>query len=214
MDRDTHTVTKTLDAARERCGLTNAEFARALGTSPSRYSTYRRGQVAPAAVFLVRALRISQSLAAANQREILTSPAAAASIDLALQVPEDWGSAAAALERTRQARDAVTAVFHHCPEFIPVWEAGARIADPRWHTLFAAIVGHAFESNGYDAPRWTQSPACLPERWMPVPSVGRAPEEIEGLTPDWLSARNILLAAEDLETPGDAPVPAPCGRDR
>lgn len=71
MDCDTRAVVDALDAAREQSGLTNAEFARAVGTSPSRYSMYRTGKVAPAATFLVRALRIAKALAAADREEIL-----------------------------------------------------------------------------------------------------------------------------------------------
>lgn len=44
-----------------RSGLTQAEFARAVGTSPSRMSTYINGTVTPSAVLLERMRRVARS---------------------------------------------------------------------------------------------------------------------------------------------------------
>lgn len=47
-------VSSRVRNAIERSGLTNAEFARAVGTSASRLSTYVTGKVVPSAAMLVR----------------------------------------------------------------------------------------------------------------------------------------------------------------
>lgn len=44
-----------------RSGLSRAEFARRLGTSQSRLSTYLTGKVTPSAVILLRARRLAQA---------------------------------------------------------------------------------------------------------------------------------------------------------
>lgn len=48
-------VCRRLAVLVERSGLTGAEFAARLGTSPSRMSTYLSGKVVPSAVLMVRA---------------------------------------------------------------------------------------------------------------------------------------------------------------
>jgi len=45
-----------------RSGLTNGEFARIVGTSASRLSTYLSGKVTPSAAMLVRIERVARSL--------------------------------------------------------------------------------------------------------------------------------------------------------
>lgn len=46
----------------EASGLTRAEFARAIGTSPSRLSTYLSGKVVPSAGLMVRMERVVQAV--------------------------------------------------------------------------------------------------------------------------------------------------------
>ena len=59
MNQDTQAVIERLDAAVATSGLSLRRFAHALGTSPSRLSSYRTGRVAPSAAFLLRAERIA-----------------------------------------------------------------------------------------------------------------------------------------------------------
>ncbi|GAA2173200.1 hypothetical protein GCM10009784_06610 [Arthrobacter parietis] len=57
-DAERQEVTQDLAAYLTRSGLTRAEFAQQLGTSPSRLSTYLTGKVVPSAVMMVRARRL------------------------------------------------------------------------------------------------------------------------------------------------------------
>lgn len=52
-------VSRRLCSFVERSGLTAADFAALLGTSPSRLSTYLSGKVVPSAALLVRAERVA-----------------------------------------------------------------------------------------------------------------------------------------------------------
>jgi DNA-binding transcriptional regulator YiaG len=52
-------------------GLTRAEFARRLGTSGSRLSTYLTGQVVPSAALMVRAERVASNAVSAPSRSPL-----------------------------------------------------------------------------------------------------------------------------------------------
>ncbi|WP_182347770.1 helix-turn-helix domain-containing protein [Tomitella gaofuii] len=68
-------VTDRLNENTARFGGTAAAFARAVGTSPSRMSTYLRGTVMPSAAVLVKAELIAE--AAARRREADGPPQAA-----------------------------------------------------------------------------------------------------------------------------------------
>jgi len=56
-DERTEVATRVRRAI-ERSGVTNAEFARLVGTSASRLSTYATGRVVPSAAMLVRIERV------------------------------------------------------------------------------------------------------------------------------------------------------------
>ena len=55
MDADIRAVVEGLGEALSGSGLTQAEFAAALGTSASRFSAYRAGKTVPSAAFYLRA---------------------------------------------------------------------------------------------------------------------------------------------------------------
>lgn len=59
-------VRRRLADAVRRSGLTQAQFAQRLGTSPSRLSTYLSGKVDPSASLLVRAERLVDGLSPAR----------------------------------------------------------------------------------------------------------------------------------------------------
>lgn len=61
-------VARTLARHLEATGLTRAEFARRLGTSASRLSTYLSGKVVPSATVLVRAERLAGREAAQRRQ--------------------------------------------------------------------------------------------------------------------------------------------------
>lgn len=58
-DEDRLEVGRRVQAAITRSGLTQAEFALAVGTSPSRLSTYASGKVTPSAALLLRIERVA-----------------------------------------------------------------------------------------------------------------------------------------------------------
>ncbi|MDP9445395.1 MAG: helix-turn-helix domain-containing protein [Actinomycetota bacterium] len=59
-ESDRAAVAAELRSLVSRSGLSQNEFARHLGTSPSRLSTYLRGRVVPSAALLVRARRVGE----------------------------------------------------------------------------------------------------------------------------------------------------------
>lgn len=63
-DDDRLTVRAVFEQALADSGMTQVAFARAMGTSGSRYSTYRRGLVMPRARTMARAQRISAEIKA------------------------------------------------------------------------------------------------------------------------------------------------------
>lgn len=58
---DREAVAARVRAAVARSGLTNAQFARLVGTSASRLSTYLTGRVTPSAALLLRIERVADS---------------------------------------------------------------------------------------------------------------------------------------------------------
>jgi hypothetical protein len=59
-------VARRVRVAIDRSGLTSAEFARRVGTSAPRMSTYRNGTVVPASTMLVRIERLADELASTS----------------------------------------------------------------------------------------------------------------------------------------------------
>lgn len=196
LDIDTLAVVDALDEARRMSGLDQGAFARALSTSPSRYSTYRSGGTAPSAAFLMRARRIATGLRRATELGVASSLTAAASIEAALDAKgEDW-----AFALVLEARDRLADTFSFRPDTLAAWEAAPTMRDARWGAFLAAIVAHAFEAHGQVPPRWTQRHAELPVDWFPVESIRLAPEEVRRTTPAWLSSRRIFVAERDMIT--------------
>lgn len=68
-DVDRLAVRAVFEQALSDSGLTQEAFARAMGTSGSRYSTYRRGVVMPRARTMARAQRIAAEVKAAREQE-------------------------------------------------------------------------------------------------------------------------------------------------
>jgi len=194
MDQDTRAVIERLNDALAMSGLSLRRFAQALGTSPSRFSTYRTGQTAPSAAFLLRAERIASALAQARQDKI---PSSIDAIDAlrraAKRGDEDW-TYALALEL----RDRLHDILARHRELAAAWEAQPSAVEPRWQALAAAFVGHEFNRAGLRAPAWTDA-GRLDQEWvLDTPRLTEA--EIRQQTPDWLSERNIFIAAKDLAT--------------
>lgn len=76
-DKDTIEVMRYLRSAVGASGLSQARFARALGTSASRLSTYLTGDTSPSARLLVRARRLGHALEVARDRHVMSAPVTA-----------------------------------------------------------------------------------------------------------------------------------------
>jgi transcriptional regulator with XRE-family HTH domain len=195
VDQDTQAVIDRLDAAVAASGLSLRRFAHALGTSPSRLSSYRTGRVAPSAAFLLRAERIATALRQARRDSVPTILDAMESIRRADSKHDDDWTYALALE----ARDRLRDTLHRDRSLAATWEIQppAYVAD-RWRTLLAAFVSHEFTEAGLPAPPWTEAPKLATEWVLDTPRLSAS--EIKGETPDWLAERNIFIAEKDLVT--------------
>lgn len=177
-----------------RSGLTQAAFARAIGTSPSRFSTYVSGSTVPSAAIYLRALRLGSSLAAARARGLMTPDDTTASVNRALtDGDEDW-----AFRMVLQARDDLRAALRSelRDELVGAWTRRAAAIDaPRYDALFRALIAHEF---GSDAPAWTAGPT-LAEEWV-MDDPFRDEATIRAETPSWLAAAGIYIAERGLAT--------------
>jgi len=195
IDQDTQAVVDRLDAAVAASGLSLRRFAHALGTSPSRLSSYRTGRVAPSAASLVRAERIASALRQARRDSVPTLLDAMESIRRADSKSDDDWTYALALE----ARDRLRDTLRRHRSLAATWEIQppASVAD-RWRTLVAAFVSHEFTWFGLPAPPWTEGLSLATEWVLDTPRLSES--EIKRQTPDWLAERNIFIAEKDLVT--------------
>lgn len=200
MDRDTAEVIALLRDAVTSSGLSQAAFARALGTSAPRLSTYLTGDTRPFAQFLIRAQRIGRGLGTARARGLMTAPATAAAMRGYFLVDEtEW-----IWRMLLQGRDHLKEMLDDPDEalreiLLNAWEAEpASVGSAEWDALLAAVVAHEHEAAGLDAPSWSLHPP-LPNPWMPEHPF-LTPDRVRDQTPGWLSRRNIYVPARDLVT--------------
>jgi transcriptional regulator with XRE-family HTH domain len=195
MNQDTQAVIERLDAAVATSGLSMRRFAHALGTSPSRLSSYRTGRVAPSAAFLLRAERIASALRQARRDSVPTILDAMESIRRADSKHDDDWTYALALE----ARDRLRDTLRRHRSLAATWEVQppSNVAE-RWRTLVAAFVSHEFVEAGLPAPPWTEAPKFATQWVLDTPRLSES--EIKRQTPDWLAERNIFIAEKDLVT--------------
>lgn len=193
LDADQRAVVDALRAAIEASGLTQRDFAKAVGTSPSRLSAYLHGDTAPSAPLLMKCQRIGGALCAARNENIPTPIDCAASLRCAL---ETSSRPSGVLRFALEARDRLRDTLENRPHLADAWDAKATIGERHWDTLFAAIVEHEFKAVGRPAPAWAQTEP-LDEEW--IPAKGRQSEdEIRGTTPSWLADKKIFLAESAL----------------
>lgn len=192
-----------LQAAVSVSGLSQKDFARALGTSASRLSTYLSGGTVPSAAWYLRAIRVGEALGLAQDKSWTTPMAASREIRGALAV----GDLVWALRMILQCRDHLRAAFAAANGDVEVsaaWEAApGRIGALEWDELLAGVIGHEFESRGMSAPVWTMPtgesvPAGDGSRLFGSPFFTDA--EVRAATPGWLAERGIFIAARDLVT--------------
>ena len=185
-------VAAALHGTLTHSGLTQSDFARHLGTSATRLSTYLSGSTIPSAAIYLRALRLGAALEHVRQHGLMTPDDAAEAVNRALSN----GDADFALRMILQARDDLRAGGIEAGELRRVWDRRARlIEDDRFDTLFRVIVAHEF---GGHAPGWAKD-AQLDNDWI-VPDPFRGADTIRALTPDWLARARIFIAEPGLVT--------------
>jgi transcriptional regulator with XRE-family HTH domain len=192
MDRDSQAVIELLNDALTESGLSQAAFATALGTSASRFSTYRSGKTKPTAQFFLRARRIAHALHAAHEYRIMSAPATATAIREATD--EDW-----AWRMLLQGRDHLRLLLHRHDGSEAAWEAApTTTGHAGFDTLLAVLTAHEFETAGEAPPEWTKN-KTLPAPWIPShPFLNQ--DEIINQTPKYLAQANIFIPARDLVT--------------
>jgi transcriptional regulator with XRE-family HTH domain len=192
MDKDSQAVVDQLNHALAESGLSQAAFASALGTSASRFSTYRSGRTKPTAQFFLRAGRIAHALHAARDHRIMTAPATATAIREAGDTEWAW-------RMLLQGRDHLRLLLGRHDGSEAAWEAAPdSTGDAGFDTLLAVLTAHEFRAAGEDPPAWTDVEA-LPDPWIPEhPFLER--DEIIEQTPEYLAQANIFVPARDLVT--------------
>lgn len=195
-DRDTAAVMALLREAVATSGLSQATFARALGTSAPRLSTYLTGDTRPSAQLLLRARRLGHALGAAAARGLMSAPVTAAAMReyfLAGEVEWIW-------RMLLQGRDHLAAIADERDQvLLDAWEAEpGTVGSAEWDALLAAVVAHKLEAAGHQAPSWSlREPLADP--WLPEHPF-LSPDRVRAQTPDWLRRQNIYVPARDLVT--------------
>lgn len=200
LDRDSAEVIALLRDAVTISGLSQAGFARALGTSAPRLSTYLTGATRPFAQFLLRAQRLGRALGAAKARGLMSAPATAAVMrGYFLAGEKEW-----IWRMLLHGRDHLNAIVGEQDDtlrqiLLDSWAAEpASVGSAEWDALLAAVVAHELETAGLDAPAWSLR-SSLPTPWTPEHPF-LTPDRVRAQTPDWLSRRNIYVPARDLVT--------------
>jgi len=185
-------VAAALRDSLRRSALTQAAFARHLGTSATRLSTYLAGTTIPSAALYLRALRLGAAFEGVREQGLMTPDDAAEAVDRALaDGDEDF-----ALRMILRARDDLHASGPGSGEMRRVWERRAkRIEDERFDTLLRVIVAHEF---GELAPAWAAG-ARLEHDWI-VTDPFRDAATIRAQTPDWLARARIFIPERGLVT--------------
>ena len=199
MEGDIRPVVDGLDAALRDSGLTQAEFATALGTSAPRFSTYLAGKTMPSAAFYLRALRLADGLKSARERGWMTPPSAAREIRRALRQGDDlW-----ALKMTLQSRDHLRELLRADDDAGGAWAAAPRsTGDRKWDALLAALTEREFDEVGRDSPSWAAAEdrhlGGLDE-WV-LPSLLLTADQVRAATPPQLAEHGVFAAERDLVT--------------
>lgn len=196
LDPDTRAVMALLRESLAASGMSQRAFARALGTSASRFSTYLAGSTRPSARFCMRAQRLARSLAAAPVLGLMSAPATAAALREQLQLGDrEW-----AWRMLLQGRDHLQLMLEkEDDELIGSWEAApSTTGSNEFDTLLAALALHGFEIAGRTAPEWTRVDP-LPEPWIPEHPF-LSPERAMAKAPGWLRELNIYVPERDLVT--------------
>jgi hypothetical protein len=199
LDRDTQEVIDDLGRSVAISGLSQAAFARAVGTSAPRMSTYLSGSTRPSAWFCVRARRLANALAEASERRLMSAPETAAEIRGALRTGERAWAWRMLLQGRDHLRLMLTDPGYGDLDMTGSWEAGpGSTGDVGFDALLAALAFHEFDDAGVPAPEWTRIEP-LEEHWQP-PHPFLSPERVVARTPPWLRRLHIYVPERDLAT--------------
>lgn len=185
-------IAGAMRASLSSADTTQADFARLIGTSATRLSTYLSGTTIPSAAMYLRALRMGTALEGLRRRGLMTPDAAAHEVNRALAgADQDF-----ALRMILQARDDLRLAVSESPDLRRAWDRRTtRITDDRFDTLFRVIIGH--ELKGQE-PAWTRE-ARLDVDWV-FPDPFRDEVAIRAQTPAWLHSARIYIAERGLAT--------------
>lgn len=189
-------VTDGLTRALEDSGLSQADFAAALGTSASRFSTYRTGRTMPTAEFYLRALELAENLRAAHERGWMTPHSVTREVRRGLRDgDETW-----ALKMVLQGRDHLKELLRRGDRAVGAWCGGPRSTGSRqWDAFLGAVVHHEFEAAGQQPPDWG-SHVLTGDDLLLIPSLLLDDSEVRRATPAWLAERGVYAAERDLAT--------------
>ena len=195
-DPDTRAVIDQLRRALATSGLSQAGFARAIGTSGSRFSTYLAGTVRPSAQLFVRAQRLARALHAAAARGLMTAPGTSAALRDQLRDGDmAWG-----WRMLLQGRDHLRLMLAQPDdELLGAWEAAPTTTGSRgFDALLAALTRREFEAAHRAAPQWASTDR-LDTPWV-IEHPFLAPDRVVAQTPQWLRDLNIFVPERDLMT--------------
>lgn len=172
--------------------LSQAAYARAIGTSPARLHAYLTGETIPNAAIYLRALRLGEALEDARERGLMTPDETADIVNKSLKEGrETW-----ALRMILQARDDLRLAATEAPQVRDAWRTRAKaIKDERFDVLFRTIIAEEF---GETIPEWTAN-AKLADEWV-LPDPFRDEATIKRQTPEWLAKARIYIAERGLAT--------------
>lgn len=194
-DQERAEIAEEMTLAVRESGLSQNQFARAMGTSPARMSAYTQGKTVPSAALHRRAVRFAEARRRALQAGLVDPTSSAERVNRALaEDDEEW-----AFRQTLRCRDDLVLALTREPGAVPAWRhRAARVQDPRFDQLIRALVEHGFVEAGRQAPAWTER-LELKEVWEPEDPF-RDSAAIRRETPDWLLRRRVLIAAQALST--------------
>lgn len=197
--RDEVAALAEFESAAELATLSPRAFAASLEVSSTRLAAYRSGAAVMSAGDLLRAKRIGSALAQASERGWQAPPAAGLTVSHAVA----FNDPVAAFRACLSARDGLREAFA-TRTAVDAWEAAPYSPmDPTWTTLLAALVDREHEVHDHRPPRWTMRPQLfLREPWAPPTGTSRPAHEVRRLTPGWLAARGVYVAAGDLDDGG------------
>jgi transcriptional regulator with XRE-family HTH domain len=195
-DPDAQAVVALLRAALAESGLSQAAFARALGTSGSRFSTYLAGTTSPSGQLCMRARRLARALATADRHGLMSAPATAAALRRQMRrrdLPWTWRTLVQGRDHLRLALESGD------EDLLGSWEAApTTTSSAEFDALLAALTRHEFVAAHRRAPEWTTTPP-LAQAWIPEHPFLTA-DRVVAETPPWLRELNIFVPERDLIT--------------